>query len=96
MIWTKQCISSTYKDCSGNGIVNLTEKVSKLSTIIPQLSGSLNSTQQFSNQQRLANPQIVGAAVLDSVLHSIHVVLGGSGLESVQMHREIVVLAQEI
>jgi hypothetical protein len=52
--------------------------------------------QQKSAQQLLANPQIVGAPVRDSVEHSGDVAWGESGLESVQMQKEIVALAQGI
>ena len=45
--------------------------------------------QQISAQQRLANLQIVGASVGDSVEQSVDVVSGGSDLESVQKWREI-------
>ncbi len=49
--------------------------------------------QQISAQQRLANLEIVGARVGDSVVQLVDVVLGGSGLESVQMRKESVGLA---
>lgn len=52
--------------------------------------------QQISAQQRLANFQIVGASVGDSVEQSVDVVSGESGLESVQRRRESVALDQEI
>jgi len=49
--------------------------------------------QQIPAQQRLANLEIVGARVDDSVERSVDVVLGGSGLESIQMRKESVGLA---
>ena len=49
--------------------------------------------QPISAQQRLANLEIVGAKVGDSVERSVDVVLDGSGLESVQKQRESVGLA---
>jgi hypothetical protein len=49
--------------------------------------------QPISAQQRLANLEIVGAVVLGIVERSVDVVLGGSGLESVQKQRESVGLA---
>ena len=48
---------------------------------------------QISAQKLLANLQFVGAFVGDSGEQSVGVVLGGSGLESGQMLREIVGLA---
>ncbi len=53
-------------------------------------------TQPILAQRLLANLQIVGAVLGDSVLQSVGVVSDGSGLESVQMLREIVGLAQGI
>jgi putative AlgH/UPF0301 family transcriptional regulator len=50
--------------------------------------------QQFSAQQLLANLQIVGARVGDSVERSVDVVLGGSGFESGQKQKEIVALVR--
>ncbi len=62
----------------------------------PSSSGSLNFTQPILAQRLLANLQIVGAVLGDSGWQSVDVVSGGSGLESVQMQREIVGLAQGI
>ena len=53
-------------------------------------------TQQILAQQLLANLEIVGAVLGGSVLQSVGVAWGGSGLESVQRQREIVALAQGI
>ncbi len=53
-------------------------------------------TQQNLAQQPLTNLQTVRLAILDIVFHSVHVVLGRSVLELVQMWREIVALALEI
>ncbi len=47
-------------------------------------------------QRFLANPQIFGAVLGDIGWQSVGVVSDGSGLESVQMLREIVALALEI
>lgn len=52
--------------------------------------------QLISDQQHLANLQIVGAVVLGIVVRSGDVAWGGSVLESVQMPRGIVELAREI
>jgi hypothetical protein len=46
--------------------------------------------QQILTQRSLANPEFVGAAVRGSGEQAVGVVLGGSGLESVQTQREIV------
>ena len=48
--------------------------------------------QQKPAQQLFANLQIVGAVLGDIGWQSVDVVSGGSGLESVQMRREIVAL----
>ncbi len=48
--------------------------------------------QQNSAQQFLANHQIVGVIVGDSVVRSVDVAWGESGLELVQMQIEIAVL----
>ena len=48
--------------------------------------------QQNLVQRHLANLQIVGAVLGDIGWQSVDVVSGGSGLESVQMRREIVAL----
>jgi hypothetical protein len=47
-------------------------------------------------QWLLANLEIVGAVLGDIGVQSVDVVSGGSGLESVQMWREIVALVQGI
>ncbi len=52
--------------------------------------------QQVSTQQSLANPESVGASVHGSPEQSVGVVLGGSGLESVQRQREIAALVLAI
>jgi hypothetical protein len=51
---------------------------------------------QNSAQRLLANLEVVGVVLGDSVSQSVGVAWGGSGLESVQMQREIVALAPEI
>ena len=48
--------------------------------------------QPFASKRLLANLQIVGAVLGDIGWQSVDVVSGGSGLESVQMRREIVAL----
>lgn len=50
--------------------------------------------QQVLTQRSLANPEFVGASVRGSGEQSVGVVLGGSGLESVQTQREIVGLVR--
>lgn len=49
--------------------------------------------QQVSTRQSLVNPEFVGASVRGSSEQLVGVVLGGSGLASVQTQRESVGLA---
>ncbi len=52
--------------------------------------------QQVSDKRLLANREFVGASVRGSGEQLVGVVLGGSGLESVQTQREIVALVRVI
>ena len=59
----------------------------------PVIARFAQFTQPILAQQLLANLQIVGAVLGDIGWQSVGVAWGGSGLESVQMPREIVGLA---
>ena len=99
------CILLAYKqplasrimaEYTNEGYCQLNQRYSKLSTTIPQSSGSLNFMQPFSSKQLLANLEIAGGVVVDIVVQSVDVVSRGSVLEWVQMQREIVGLVQGI
>lgn len=68
----------------------------KIKHINPVIARFAQFTQQILAQPLLANLEVVGAVLGDTGWQSVGVAWGGSGLESVQMQREIVALALEI
>jgi len=62
----------------------------------PSIARFAQFTQQILAQRLLANLQIVGGVLGDSVVQSVGVAWGGSALKSVQKQREIVGLDRGI